>query len=71
MVPRGNSDSCHPDTANVHIGPDAPIASRQALSAGPGGGYYAVGNSTLPGNAGGDARMMMMLVRLRVLLSPM
>ena len=55
LVPRGNSDSCRPDTANVQLGLDAPIASHQEAALMPSAA------PTLPGNAGGDARVNYLL----------
>ena len=55
LVPRGNSDSCRPDKANVHLDLDAPIASHQEAALMPSAA------PTLPGNAGGDARVNYLL----------
>ena len=55
LVPRGNSDSCRPDTANEQLDLDAPIASHQEAALMPSAAL------TLPGNAGGDARVSYLL----------
>jgi hypothetical protein len=51
LVPRRNSTSCHPETANELTALDAPIASRQEAALMPSAAL------TLPGNADGDARV--------------
>ena len=51
LVPRGNSDSCHPDAANEQIDLDAPIASREEAALMPSAAL------SLLGDTDGDARV--------------